>query len=116
MCDERGDTKTRGHDAAPVIAAYAAIAIALCSLVVSVYSSWETRHHNRLTVKPALARVTGRDKDSCLVMTIKNVGFGPAKVEELYISWRGMVVYSTDSVRGTSANPGAWHTEALDLK
>jgi hypothetical protein len=64
----------------------AAIVIALCALVVSIWQMAETRRHNRTTTKPVLCyRVATDPREPANGIFLVNRGLGPAVIKSMQI-------------------------------
>jgi hypothetical protein len=71
------------------ITTWATTVIALSAVVVSIWTGYETRRHNRLSVKPSLGFLTQQDEAKPqygLLMT--NEGLGPAFVKSWEITYQ----------------------------
>lgn len=86
--------------------AKAAMFIALCSLVVSVWSVFEMRLNYRLSVKPALTIKTQAIPNGPISITIRNNGLGPAIVRSHSVRIDGRVIYDASSMQD-------WDNDAL---
>ena len=65
---------------------FAALVVAVCALVVTVWQGVVTRKHNRLSVTPVLT-LYRREIDG--VITVKNNGIGPALIISQEVYFRG---------------------------
>jgi hypothetical protein len=63
----------------------AATAIALASLVLSVWAGIQTRHHNRLSVMPKLSVLNNFTTEPPFGWVLSNKGLGPAIVKKVTI-------------------------------
>ena len=69
------------------IGAYVPIFISVLALVTSVWSAYATRTHNRLSVRPAVGfeREMAGTKSGRAGFSLRNDGFGPARVSKLHL-------------------------------
>ena len=65
---------------------FAALVVAVCALVVTVWQGVVTRKHNRLSVAPVLT-LYRREIDG--IITVKNNGIGPALIISQEVYFRG---------------------------
>ena len=65
---------------------FAALVVAVCALVVTVWQGVVTRKHNRLSVTPVLT-LYRREIDG--IITVKNNGIGPALIISQEVYFRG---------------------------
>ena len=65
---------------------FAALVVAVCALVVTVWQGAVTRKHNRLSVTPVLT-LFRREIDG--IITVKNNGIGPALIISQEVYFRG---------------------------
>ena len=80
--------ETNKRKTAERITAIATVTIAVIALLVAVWQGCETRHHNRLSVKPQLTFLYKTAKGSDFVgWHLFNKGVGPATIEsfEIYV-------------------------------
>ena len=67
--------------------------ISLLALSVSVYSSWETRLHNRISVRPIVFfKANANERNGDLGLSVSNTGLGPAILSNLTIFLDGQRV------------------------
>jgi hypothetical protein len=75
------------------VTAIAAISVAAIALVVSIWQGYETRHHNRLSVRPVLILDVDYTKDEAVeTIRLRNVGTGPAIVKTFTVNEDGQPV------------------------
>jgi len=68
----------------------AAIAIAALALLVSAWSAYQTRKHNRLSVRPRLHLFNALDANERRVgVGVRNVGLGPAQILSVRLYFDG---------------------------
>lgn len=74
---------------------FAALFISLCAFAVTIYQSYLTRKHNRLSVKPILTLDRFLDLDErSFSVTLENFGVGPAVIDTFTMKYRGQVIHS----------------------
>ncbi len=72
-----------------------AIAVATLALLLTIWQGWQTRRHNRLSVRPSLEQfVTMNIRDGAEYYEFKliNKGVGPAVIKEWVLSFEGKEV------------------------
>ncbi len=75
------------------IVSLSAIIIAVASIIVTVWQGFETRRHNRLSVRPKLEiSFELKLKDNSFAYTLTNKGLGPAVITDVKFYVDGMVV------------------------
>lgn len=78
--------------------------IALCALGLTVYQASIARRHNRLSVRPHLARFTYRDITpgrGVLAVRLLNKGIGPAFIKSFQILLDGVPITDPDEALST---------------
>lgn len=78
-------------DTSDIIATCSTV-IAICAVSATIWQGILTRTHNRLSVRPHLARSENREfeNDSATISyTVRNVGAGPALISERYFLYKG---------------------------
>ena len=84
---------TSGKPHADRIISITAVLIAFCSLILTLYSGYWTRYHNRLSVLPRLYFFASRtEQDPQVGISLSNSGLGPAIIQSWIISVDGQVV------------------------
>lgn len=63
----------------------AAVVTALAALGVSVWQGWEARHFNRLQARPVVSITWGRNPDGPFIVQVRNMGTGPAFLQDYSI-------------------------------
>lgn len=62
------------------------IVLACVAVVISIWQGCETRHHNKLSVKPFLGiRFSISKNDPLMGVWIENNGFGPAIIKDFFV-------------------------------
>ena len=75
-----------GRTFAERVSAYVPIFISVLALSVAIYGSYQTRRHNRLSVKPFVHFNTfGAQGDPMIGLVIENTGLGPAVISDFTI-------------------------------
>jgi hypothetical protein len=69
------------NNSVTTITSIAASFIAVCALIVSVWTGYETRQHNRLSVKPILDIANNTAPGPVYGLILYNEGTGPALVK-----------------------------------
>jgi len=67
------------------ITGISAMITATCALFVSVWQGYETRTHNRLTVRPHLQLTRSIERGKPIGLYVKNVGSGPAIIKKVEV-------------------------------
>jgi hypothetical protein len=68
------------------ISSYSAFLISVAAIIISIWSAIETRHHNKLSVKPNVVFVThSSSADPQIGIFLQNNGLGPAQITETRI-------------------------------
>lgn len=68
--------------------ALVAVGLSIVALVVSIFQAWDTREHNKKSVRPLLAMslVTGTNGSGIQIcVRVENVGFGPAIISDFSV-------------------------------
>src|SRR5262245_17616460 len=69
------------------ILSIAGVVIALCSMILTLYSGYSTRYHNRLSVLPRLYFLAERTpQDAQIGILLSNSGSGPALIRSWTVS------------------------------
>ncbi len=76
------------------ISSYSAFVISVAAIVISVRSAIETRHHNKLSVKPnVIFLIQGSSADPEVGIFVDNGGLGPAQIMETRIYLDGEQIH-----------------------
>ncbi len=67
--------------------------IAIIALGVSIHQGYETRRHNRLSVRPIMASKTTYEPGEDQGLFLENVGFGPAVVTKIELFVKGYRIH-----------------------
>jgi hypothetical protein len=89
------------------ITALSAVAVALASLTVSVWTGLLTRRHNRLSVTPHVRVNFSHRPGEHVKVTLSNSGIGPAVIKGMRTWVDGQVVSSTEAAGLVDALPKA---------
>ena len=91
------------------ISSYVPLFISVLAITVSIYSAYETRHHNRLSKKPFVSfkRMMAADGDE-VGLIIENNGLGPAVISNFSI------FLDTNQIIGDGINDWESVTEKLN--
>ena len=72
------------------------VIIALCALFISVWSAYQVRHHNKLSVRPKLileySTATGSE---FIGLSVSNYGLGPAYIKSFELFYDNSLIKST---------------------
>ena len=77
--------------------ARAAIVIAICAMLTSVWQGYEIRKHNRLSTKPIIIYEWEAKEGQKSGIYIQNNGLGPAILTDIEFSYAGKIIQRKDN-------------------